>query len=355
MAEQLERYGINAYELLTGDYYLMALYGMGVLGPGKPIDCDLPFDKWGTLEFKEAFMRIIARREGIGNDLAEGLPRAANKWGRLKEDIGTGILPYAFWGYFQHMEPRAEVDFSYGSLMGDRDINEHSFNLNVHVIPDQAMAFKIEPVASAETIAKTISSKVLPYEGDPFMFDYGEGPTGIYSDHRAKTIAWHRHYTRFWTESLGYCDFVWPNFVNVNAPNKMGATPENEPKFFNAVTGKNISFIDGMEVGRKIWNLDRAIWVLQGRHRNMEVFSDYVYNQPVSLPWYLPVYENGEWKFSDCMGRTLDRARFEEWKTKFYGLEGWDTRSGWATRSTLEGLGLGKVADEMQRKGKLGG
>ncbi len=26
------------------------------------------------------------------------------------------------------------------------------------------------------------------------MFDYSEGPTGIYSDHRIKTVAWHRHY-----------------------------------------------------------------------------------------------------------------------------------------------------------------
>jgi aldehyde:ferredoxin oxidoreductase len=85
------------------------------------------------------------------------------------------------------------------------------------------------------------------------------------------------------------------------------------------------------------------------------VFSDYVYNQPVSLPWYLPIYENGEWKFSDCIGRTLDRARFEEWKTKYYELEGWDTNSGWVTRSTLESVDLGKVAEELQRKGRLGG
>jgi len=355
VADQLDRYGLNSFELLAGDFYLITLYGMGVLGPGKTIECDLPFEKWGTLEFKEAFMRMIARREGIGNDLAEGIARAAERWGRFKEDSGTGVLTHAFWGYFQHMEPRAEVDFSYGSLMGERDINEHSFSRPLHVIPDQAKLFGIEPVVSAEGIVKIISTKVLPYEGDPFMFDHGEGPTGIYSASRAKTIAWHRHYTRFWSQSLGYCDFLWPNFFNINAPDTLGATPEGEPKFFNAVTGKGISFVDGMEAGRKIWNLDRAIWILQGRHRDMEVFSEYVYTQPVSRPWYLPIYENGEWKYSDCIGRILDRARFEEWKTRYYELEGWDINSGWPTRSTLEELGLGKVADELQRKEKLGG
>ena len=355
VGDQADRYGTNTFELFVADIYLIALYGMGILGKGKAIECDLPFERWGTLEFKEALMRMIARRDGIGNDLAEGISRAAERWGRVKEDTASGILPHAFWGYFHHMEPRAEVDFSYCSLLGEREMNEHSFDLPMRHAVQMAMLFGIEPVASAEEVVDIVSRKVPPYSGDPFMFDYSEGPTGIYSAHRAKAIAWLRHYTRFWTQSLGYCDFVWPNFVNMNTPDKLGPTPEGEPKFFNAVTGKNMSFVEGIEVGRKIWNLDRAIWVLQGRHRDMEVFSEYVYSQPSSVPWQLPVYENGEWKYSDCIGRTIDRARFEEWKTKFYELEGWDTRSGWATRNTLEGLGLGKVADELQRKGKLGG
>jgi len=37
---------------------------------------------------------------------------------------------------------------------------------------------------------------------------------------------------------------------------------------------------------------------------------------------------------------TLDRARFEEWKTHYYGLEGWDKSSGWPTTGTLGHLGL---------------
>jgi aldehyde:ferredoxin oxidoreductase len=53
-------------------------------------------------------------------------------------------------------------------------------------------------------------------------------------------------------------------------------------------------------------------------------------------------------------GRSIDRDKFEDWKTKYYELEGWDTKTGWPTRSTLEGLGLGHVADELETKGKLG-
>ena len=129
---------------------------------------------------------------------------------------------------------------------------------------------------------------------------------------------------------------------------------DSEPKSFNAVTRNRMSFIDGMEIGRRICNLDRAIWVLQGRHRDMEVFSGYVYSQPVTRPHVLPVYEDGEWKYSDNVGRTLDRTKFEEWKTKYFELEGWDVDSGWPTRSTLEDLDLGEVAGELERNARLG-
>jgi len=41
-------------------------------------------------------------------------------------------------------------------------------------------------------------------------------------------------------------------------------------------------------------------------------------------------------------------------KTHFYALEGWDTSNGWPTRKTLEGLGLGKIAEVMATKNRLG-
>jgi len=143
-------------------------------------------------------------------------------------------------------------------------------------------------------------------------------------------------------------------FFTPNSPDRLGATPEGEPRFFNAVTGKNLSFVQGVEIGRKIWNLDRAIWVLQGRHRDMEVPAGYVCSVPIKTPYYLPVYENGKWSYSTCIGRVLNRARFEEWKTKFFEFEGWNPSTGWPRRSTLESMGLKKVADTLQSKGRLG-
>ena len=145
---------------------------------------------------------------------------------------------------------------------------------------------------------------------------------------------------------------------NPYAPDDRGITGVGEPKFLNAVTGGSLSFPDGMELGRKIWNLDNAIWTLQGRHRDMVHFPEYIYSVPYAgrggTPYYLPGRENGDWTYINVQERTVDKEKFDEWKTKFYTLEGWDTSSGWPTRSTLQGLGLEQVADELESKGKLG-
>jgi aldehyde:ferredoxin oxidoreductase len=350
----VQYYGINAFQMRPIINYLQALYKEGVLGPGKKIECHLPMELCWKTEFIYALVREIAEGKGVGKALGKGVARAAEIWGRYKEDNNSGLLTLPNWGYYEHYDPRLEVEWSYGSILGERDINEHCFNFAVHHMPSLMIASKMEPYFSAEKVAEILSSKVRPYAGDPFMFDYSEGPTGIYSDHRVKTIAWHRHYTRFWKQSILFCDWMWPMFITPNSADKLGPTPEGEPKFFTAVTGKKTGFEEGIETGRKIWNIDRAIWALQGRHRDMEVHAGYVYKVPTQTPYYLPVYNNGSWSFDGCTGRVLNKTKFEEWKTRFFKFEGWNTSSGWPTRNTLESMGLKKVADTLQSKGKLG-
>jgi aldehyde:ferredoxin oxidoreductase len=157
-----------------------------------------------------------------------------------------------------------------------------------------------------------------------------------------------------------FCDSRWPDFINVHRPDFIGSTGLAEPEFVKAVTGKDLSFEDGIHLGRKIWNLDHAIWTLQGRHRDMVHFAENVYTQqplfPAEVPnVFLPGKENGKWGYYGYSLRTLDRNRFDEFKTHFYELQGWDVASGYPTRETLESLEMGYVADELEVHGKLGG
>ena len=154
------------------------------------------------------------------------------------------------------------------------------------------------------------------------------------------------------------CDWVWPNFVSrkhtVETGSTYGATPEYEVKFFNAVTGSDLTYEQSIELGHKMWVLDRAIWVLEGRHRDQEVFTNYVYDVKTTKPFPLVVFEGGKWSYSLCQGRTLDRDKFEDFKTRFYAFEGFDEQTGWPTRACLEDLGLGFTVADLEAAGVLG-
>jgi aldehyde:ferredoxin oxidoreductase len=254
-----------------------------------------------------------------------------------------------------HYDPRTELEWGYGTILGDRDVNEHDFaNVWDRATLDDWMGRPFQ--VSAEEAVNAVLTKLVPFQENPRILDYG--PDNMYSAHMAKLTAWHRYYTRFWKVTVQFCDWRWPDFVNVTVPNKVGCTGVAEPRFFQAVTGDNKSFLQGIELGRKIWNLDHAIWTLQGRHRDQVKFADYIYEQEASNPneckWLLPVYRDGQWSYENCLGRKLDRTGVENFKTEYYRLEGWDESTGYPKRRTLQKLGLTDQIAILDRHGRLG-
>lgn len=359
-SDLINRYGLNAMELDYGLQYILFLHENGHLDAPDIPDCPLDFSAYGSREFVEQFVKMVAYGDDgnghasqFGKDISAGFVRAAETWGRCEEDLASGRLAFPYWGLPVHsgQEPSAQVYWGYGTLLGDRDINEHGFDwlkLMVYVVEPETME------AFAGAIVKAITDRMVPFQGDMDMFDFSDG--NIYSEHMAKLVSWQRYYTRFWKQSMLFCDCRWPDFLNVNSPDGMGATGVAEPRYLKAVTGEDISFEDGITLGCKIWNLDHAIWTLQGRHRDMVRFADHVYDERPLFPGIsMPGKEGGRWGFYNYSERTLDRDSFEAFKTRFYELQGWDPATGYPTRSALEPLGLGYVADELERHEKLGG
>jgi aldehyde:ferredoxin oxidoreductase len=206
---------------------------------------------------------------------------------------------------------------------------------------------------SAEELVQKIAAKMAPFSDDLLMLSNswkGEEArkTGIYSEHKAKLLAWGRRFAGFYNESMSFCDMMLPNFS--------GPSPEIEYRYYQVVTGSKKSFADTIEVGRKIWNMERAIRVMAGRHRDKEQFAPFMFmpGATFNMSGTKPVYQDGKWSFEDQSDMYLDREGVELFKTNFYKLEGWDIQTGWPTRKTLEGLGMAKVADAMAAKGRLG-
>lgn len=152
---------------------------------------------------------------------------------------------------------------------------------------------------------------------------------------------------------MGFCGWRWPMCITNNTADRRGATPHAEPKFWNAVTGQNLTFADSMKIGHKIYTLDRSIWVLQGRTKKMETFPDYIYDQGGGEN-VLPMYIDGKWVYEGGRGRKLDRAKFEDFKTRFYKFEGYNPDNGFPTEATLSEMNMPKVAETLKKNDKLG-
>jgi len=186
------------------------------------------------------------------------------------------------------------------------------------------------------------------------MFNYawkGEEAwkTGVYSPHKAKQVAWSRHFTAFWNESMGFCEMLLPEL--------RAESPEIEMAYYKAVTGKKDTFADTMQTARKIWALERSVRVMHGRTRQAEVFFPYMYKPGASgMAIYggVAIYEDGKWRNDTAPDMYLDRKGVEDFKSHYYALEGWDNEHGWPTRQTLESQGMKNVADTLNKKGRLG-
>ena len=325
-------------------WYLRYLYRLGELGPGKRIDsAPLPMDQWGSLNFRLTFLDAVSKRIGIGDALAEGCMRAAQRWGTLERDYENGALRFPAWGATGHWTlPTAEWAFNY--MLGAGDPSWHGFVEAVGTPHD----------GNLERALTELSKKTIPYTDDIMMFNYswkGEDAwkIGIYSPHKAKQVAWSRHYASFWNEAMAFCEMFLPSLESI--------TPEIEMKYYAAVTGKKDSFADTMRVGQKIWTLERAIRVMHGRSRKTEDLAPFMYKPGASGMTFwggVPIYEKGKWRSDEAPDMYLDRKGVDDFKTHYYALEGWDNENGRPTRKTLEGFGMKHVADGMAAKGKLG-
>lgn len=361
-AELSQRFGINSYPIAQVCIWMHVLYLKGLLGPGGKIRSNLPYEKFGTKEFALAFCEAIASCRDVGDIFKDGVIPGLFKIGR-EEDWYSGLLAFPYWGMPEHgYDPRFELEWGYSTLTQERDMNDHGLNWIYWQTSLAKMMGKKFPIP-AETLVERFVSKMRPYVKPDELSALDYSQKNAYSEVIARQVQWINHYGRFWKNSALLCDFRWPDCLNTHREDLIGATGDpdiGEQVWWKAVTGESISYEDGIARGRRIFNLDNAIWALQGRHRSDAVFADYIYNSPGKKNKF-PVFmwpatdDAGEWDYRDMIGHSLTREGVEKWKDHYYRAEGWDVSTGWPTRATLEEIGLGFVADRLERAGKIGG
>ncbi|HSW39801.1 MAG TPA: aldehyde ferredoxin oxidoreductase N-terminal domain-containing protein, partial [Acidobacteriota bacterium] len=137
-------------------WYMKTMYDMGIIGPGTKHDISpLPMDEYKSQEFMEIYGIALAKRVGIGNLLAEGTARFAEKLGRT-DDFNT-LCRLTMWGFQDHWSMPG-VEWAYGNLLDSRDINSHDMSLG------RKQGY------TCEQFVNIIAERSL--RKDPFWFDY---------------------------------------------------------------------------------------------------------------------------------------------------------------------------------------
>lgn len=108
---------------------------------------------------------------------------------------------------------------------------------------------------------------------------------------------------------------------------------------FSAGSGVETSIDRLFEFAKRVKNLERAYCVREGMTRETDSLPKRFMDKPL--------------KEGASKGAVLETSKFEEMKSKYYALRGWDIASGIPTRETLEQYGLGYVARDLEKLGKL--
>lgn len=155
-------------------------------------------------------------------------------------------------------------------------------------------------------------------------------------------------------DSLLLCDSCWPVMVSWNTPDRVG-DPSLESRTFTAVTGIEMDEQGLNRYGERIFNLERAILLREGRRpKTDDVLAEFNYTEPVQTVFMNPevIIPGPGDEVLSRKGKVVERQVFEEMRAEFYRMRGWDAETGMQTAETLERLDLNELKDALREMGE---
>jgi aldehyde:ferredoxin oxidoreductase len=335
------RYGLNQFDILGGMVpWLIACQKAGLISAinGRTMD-------WGSPHFWAELLRIIARREGLGDALAEGGWAAARAL-RLGEDLARQRYPG--WGCTAHCDPFgwSEVTFPYwlvSALQWLADTRDPFNSGHGYLWAADAAegAARLESPAERKAALDRIRALGQRVYGSPDAVDPGGGyngkaSAGFYQTLRSvikDCLPVDAHFPLIYRESAP--DLFW-RLHDVEGVGDMDG-PSIEYHLFRAGTGVDWSEEEFMRAAERVCCLERALQVRHwGRDRQMDemVLPHFERTEPYQNPFLERRY-------------ALDREQFKPVQDEFYALHGWDINRGWPSRERLRELGMEGVYERM--------
>jgi len=343
-------YGLNGWEITYGMIpWLQMCKQHGLIDKVDSVDIPVPDDPIEYMrdtepyssEFIHTLLRKMAFREGeLGDALADGTCYAAD---RLFSGEGIPFLDRiyprhcgqtAHWA--GHWGPGGAVYWPWWLppvlqwCTDTRDpASDSTHQWTEHVQPYMPESGPHRGPFSLEKVS-AICARVY---GNPDILN----PAFEYDPPELKAIPaiWHSHRAMI-VDSLILCDREHSRVFSMKSEDGAADTALMS-KLLSVCTGYDVSERELDRAGERIWNQLRAIDVRnfgRGRAIDESTIDGFMY----------PGKDDGV---------MLDRGKFLTLLDKYYELSGWSLANGCPTRAKLEELGLGDVADELERMGKL--
>jgi aldehyde:ferredoxin oxidoreductase len=239
--------------------------------------------RWGNVEAVHELMTKIAHREGVGDLLAEGVKRAA-------EQIGGEALNFAI-HTAKGNTPRGHDHRSRWTEMFDTATSN---------------------TGTMET------GPMMNMPGDALEAIGVEGPPDVFDGASVSAFIARTKGAMLFEDSLGVCRFNTRTDVLHLA------------RALSAATGWEVDANEAMQIGRRTANLLRAFNLRQGIDPALDAPSRRYGSTPLDGP---------------VAGVSVQPV-WGEMLARYYQLLGWD-EWGVPERETLEGLGIGEVADDL--------
>ncbi len=287
------RFGLDALTTAGCIAWAMELHEKGLLSREEADGLDL---SWGNGDTILTLIEKIAHREGFGDFLADGSKAAALRLGRGSEFTmqvkGLDIIM---------ADPRGLKGFGLGYAVASRGGD--------HLRSEPFVELSDDPKKGAE------------------MFGVPEATLRLANRGKGKLVSYFEDWCAV-IDALEVCKNIMQNMEILTFP--------RAAEVMEAATGLILTSGQIREVGARIVNIERAFNAREGMTRSDD-----------SLPRRFREERLTE---GASAGTVFDQ---EPLLDEYYSERGWDLETGLPTRGSLEGLGLGYVADELEGLGRL--
>ena len=294
-------YGLDTLETGSMIAWAMELYEKGILTNKDTDGLELRF---GNDEAVIEMVHRIARRQGLGDILAEGPLRAAE---RIGKDSAQYLIHVKGMSNL-HSDERPTPSLALGIATASRG-SDH---------------LRSRPAIDLYHLPEPVLRKIY---GQPVAYD---GPlTSDFTDYEGKPwqVIWQELCYEA-VDCLGICKyhtlFLGPNFPNFDEWSKL--------LYYN--TGLELSPLDIWNIADRAYTMERLFNIREGLTRNDDWLVDRYFDEPTKLG--IPIVR----------GKVIDRDKFRQMIDEYYELHGWD-ENGVPRPETLRKLGIDQEPSHM--------